>query len=179
MFKRIYIASINPTKVNAVKKVFLDVDVFAIKVKTEINNQPLNDLETIKGAYLRASKLPIDGIRIGLEAGVKIIGEQVILLNWGVLIDENNCVYLAGGTNIPLPSTFKKDLYENNLELADIMDSFFEQKDIRSKQGAIGIFTKDIIKREDIFIQIVKLLYGQYLSNNCVEIKKILNERWK
>lgn len=179
MFKKIYIASVNPTKVSAVRKVFLDVDVLSIKTKTEINNQPLSDLETIKGAYLRACKMPIDGIRIGLEAGVKIVGEEVILVNWGILIDENNKVYLAGGTNIPLPSTFKKDLYENKIELADIMDRFFDEKDVRSKQGAIGIFTRDIVKREDIFIQIVKLLYGQYLAHNCVEIKKILNERWK
>lgn len=176
MHDNIYIASTNPTKVNAVLKVFPNCDVKSFKIKTEINDQPLSDLETIKGAYLRAIKLPDDGIRIGLEAGVRIIGKQVVIVNWGILVDENDKVYLAGGTTIPLPSKFKKDLYENNIELADIIDKYSEQKDIRSKQGAIGIFTNDMIKREDIFIHIVKLLYGEYLANNCVEINEILME---
>lgn len=179
MRKKIYIASINPTKVNAVQTVFANDEVKSLKIKTEVNGQPLNDLETIKGAYLRATKLPMDSIRIGLEAGVKVIGEKVFLINWGILIDENNKVYLAGGTIIPLPSNFKQDLYENNIELADIMDNFLEEEDIRSKQGAIGVFTNDMVKREDIFIHIVKLLYGEYLANNYVDINDILTERWR
>lgn len=176
MPRKIYVASTNPTKVNAVRKVFPNDDVGSLKIKTEINDQPLSDLETIKGAYLRAFKLPVDGIRIGLEAGVKIVGKKVVLVNWGILIDENGKVYLAGGTIIPLPSNFKIDLYENGIELADIMDKYIEETDTRSKQGAIGVFTKDMIKREDIFIHIVKLLYGEYLANNYIEINEILVE---
>ncbi len=43
------------------------------------------------------------------------------------------------------------------------MGETFHDQDIRLKQGAIGIFTNNQIKRVDIFIHIVKLLYGEYL----------------
>lgn len=174
MLKTVYIASCNPTKVEAVNDIFPNNIIKSFKVKTEINDQPLTDIETIKGAYLRALQLPVDGIRIGLEAGVKIIGTKVFLINWGILIDENNKVYLGGGTIIPLPSNFKKDLFENKIELAIIMDNFLNEKDIRSKQGAIGVFTNDLVQRKDIFVHIVKLLHGEYLANNYVDIFEIL-----
>ena len=43
------------------------------------------------------------------------------------------------------------------------MDAFLKTEDIKHKEGAIGFFTKNLVKRKDIFVHIVKLLYGQYL----------------
>ncbi|MFA7435324.1 MAG: DUF84 family protein, partial [Bacilli bacterium] len=88
--------------------------------------------------------------------------------NWGVLIDTDDNIYYAGGTRIPMDSFIKDKLFIEKKELADVMDEFLNTKDIKHKEGAIGFFTNNQIKRKDIFIHIVKLLYGQYLRRTKV-----------
>jgi inosine/xanthosine triphosphatase len=161
----IYLGSSNKVKLSATKQVLepLGFQVVSIQVRSFVDNQPKSDEETITGAINRARELPGDGLRIGLEAGVQYHLETLFLTNWGALIDEQDNIYIAGGTRIPLPKEIETKIINHNYELAAAMEEFTSIKDIRSKQGAIGIFTQDLVKREDIFVHIVKLLYGQYL----------------
>lgn len=163
MTKKVYVASTNEAKVNACKEVLNDYEIIPLKVDSLVSSQPKSDEETIKGALNRAKSLPSDGLRIGLEAGVNFHNDRLFLVNWGVLIDENENVYYAGGTRIELPEFVKEGIFDYNKELATIMEETFHEHDIRSKQGAIGVFTSNQVKRVDIFIHIVKLLYGEYL----------------
>ena len=86
----------------------------------------------------------------------------MFLVNWGVLIDEADNVYYAGGTRIPLDDFIKDKLFKEGFELADVMDEYLNTNGIKYKEGAIGYYTSNYIKRKDIFVHIVKLLYGQY-----------------
>jgi non-canonical (house-cleaning) NTP pyrophosphatase len=43
------------------------------------------------------------------------------------------------------------------------MEKISSIENIKEKEGAIGYFTNNQIIRSDIFVHIVKLLYGQYL----------------
>jgi inosine/xanthosine triphosphatase len=158
-----YLGSTNRVKVAATKQVLKQFEVVGLPVNSQVSAQPLSDLETIEGAKNRALALPKDGLRIGLEAGVQLHHDMLFLVNWGVLIDENHRCYYAGGTRIPLPEFMKEELLVKKIELADVMDSYMSTANIREKQGAIGVFTQNVVKRKDIFIHIVKLLYGQYL----------------
>ena len=95
----------------------------------------------------------------------KLIHNQtndLFLTNFGVLIDQDNNVYKAGGTRIVLPEEIKKMIFEEHLELSDAMEKHFKTVDIKHHQGAIGYFTDGLVVRMDIFEHIVKLLYGQY-----------------
>ena len=87
------------------------------------------------------------------------------LTNFGVLIDENDNIYRAGGTRIPLPNIIKNLIINENMELSVAMDTYFKTKDIKHQNGAIGYFTCNLVKRKDIFTHIMKLLYGEYLYN--------------
>jgi|SRR5690554_895914 len=158
----VYVGSTNIVKVNAVKKVLPEYNIVAKVVNSGVSLQPLSDEETIAGAKTRAENLPLDGLRIGLEAGVNITGNTMFLVNWGVLIDQNNNYYFAGGTRIPLPEFIKDKILNDKLELAEVMDEYFKTSDIKHKEGTIGFFTNNLVKRIDIFMHIVKLLYGQY-----------------
>lgn len=162
--KKVYVGSGNNVKVNAVKKVLepFGYEVCGIAVDSLVSSQPLTDEETIKGAYNRAKALPSDGLRIGLEAGVELVNDDLFLTNFGVLIDQDNNVYKAGGTRIVLPEEIKKMIFEEHLELSDAMEKHFKTVDIKHHQGAIGYFTDGLVVRMDIFEHIVKLLYGQY-----------------
>jgi inosine/xanthosine triphosphatase len=161
----VYLGSSNKVKLSATKKVLepLGYEVVSIQARSFVDNQPKSDEETITGAINRARALPGTGLRIGLEAGVQYHLGKLFLTNWGALIDEQENIYIAGGTRIPLPKEIESKIIDYNYELASAMEEFTSIKDIRSKQGAIGVFTQDLVKREDIFIHIVKLLYGQYL----------------
>ncbi|MDD3999999.1 MAG: DUF84 family protein [Bacilli bacterium] len=157
-----YLGSKNKAKIAAVKEVLNDYEVIALDVDSGVNKQPLSDSETIQGATFRALALPKGGIRIGLEAGVQLHADKLFLVNWGVLLDDKGKFYYAGGTRIPLPEFIKKRILNDDLELAEVMDEYLNEDDIRSRDGAIGYFTASLVNRKDIFVHIVKLLYGQY-----------------
>lgn len=164
MFKA-YLGSTNPVKIQAVKLVLTDYNVIGLDVNSFVGAQPMNDEDTIKGAYNRAQQLPTDGIRIGLEAGIMQHDQIFYLVNWGVLIDEENRVYYAGGTRIPLPRNVVQKVLHENKELADVMEEETKINKIKHKEGAIGYYTNSLVKREDIFIHIMNLLYGQFLHH--------------
>lgn len=159
---KVYVGSTNKTKVKAVEKVFADYTVEGLAVDSQVSAQPKCDEETIKGAYNRASSLP-KGIRIGLEAGVQLTLGVLYLTNFGVLIDEDDNVYYAGGTRIPLPDDVKEKIFTEGLELSVVMMQLTNINGINHKSGAIGYYTDNQVERIDIFIHIAKLLYGQYL----------------
>ena len=163
--KKVYVGSTNKNKVQAVKKVFEPhgFEVIGLEVDSGVSNQPKNDLETITGAENRAKMLPSDGIRIGLEAGIEMLKDELYLTNFGVLITEDGKVLRAGGTRLVLPDEIKKAIFEDGLELSDAMDKYFKVKNAKHNNGAIGYFTNDVVKRIDIFDHIAKLLYGSYL----------------
>lgn len=160
-----YIGSKNVAKVNAVKQILepLGYEVISLDAPSNVSNQPKDDLETITGAFNRASFLPKDGLRIGLEAGVEILDGDLFLTNYGILIDENNNVYKAGGTRIVLPDILRKGIFEDGLELSDAMEKYFGEHNIKNRNGAIGFLTCNQVERIEIFTHIIKLLYGQYL----------------
>ncbi|MFB7139150.1 DUF84 family protein [Gottfriedia sp. NPDC056225] len=160
---KITIGSLNPTKVGAVQNVFKDFSVSGIKVPSNVSDQPLTDLETMNGAVNRAHNARLargSDIGIGLEGGVIIENDKLFLCNWGALVYENDVV-LASGAKILLPSEFISDL-QNGTELAVLMERYTNEKDIRSKEGAVGIFTNGRITRTQIFEHICELLLGQY-----------------
>lgn len=163
-----YLGSKNIVKINATKEVLeaYGFEVIGVDVDSMVSAQPKTDEETINGAYNRANALPSNSFRIGLEAGVELLDNDLYLTNYGVLIDPNNNVYKAGGTRIILPTQIKKLILEDKLELSDAMEQYFNTLDIKHKEGAIGYFTNNLVVRKDIFTHIVKLLYGQYLFNN-------------
>ena len=106
-----YLGSQNIVKLDAVKEVLIDYEVIGINVDSKVGSQPLSDDETLKGALNRALALPKDGLRIGLEAGVQLQNDILFLVNWGVLIDNLDNTYYAGGTRIPMDDFIKDKLF--------------------------------------------------------------------
>lgn len=161
---KVVVGSTNKVKVNAIKNVFANFNVVSIAVSSQVSPQPITDEETIKGALNRALGAKRFGdIGIGLEGGVQQTSLGMLLINYGVLIDEKNKTYIAGGTRIILPNEVAKEIY-NGKELGDIMDAYANKQNVKHDEGAVGIFTNNLVKRTDIFEHIGKLLYGQMIS---------------
>ncbi len=160
----IIIGSDNPVKIQAVHTVFPNKNVIAKNVSSDVSTQPFSDEETLLGAKNRAKHaVTFDHAEmgIGLEGGVMRQNNQLFLCNWGVLIDQTGKIYVAGGARIPLPVEIVNEL-NNGQELGIVMEKYTNEKDVRKKGGAMGVFTNQLITRSEMFIQIVTLLKGQY-----------------
>lgn len=167
------VGSTNPIKLDAIKRVISPLlKVNGIEVDTGVSKQPKTVDETINGALQRALALPgyyedRETARVGLEAGVTLIGGKLFLINWGVLIVKGQILY-AGGTQIELPDSLISPIYEEGLELNDAMERYFGLINPKHKKGAIAYFTADMVKRVDIFEHIAKLLFGQALQRGLL-----------
>ncbi len=172
--KNVYVGSTNIVKIRACREIIepYGYQVIGKESASLVSNQPKSDEETLTGAINRALNLKEGYLRIGLEAGVTYQAGILFLVNWGALVDENENVYVAGGTRIPLPKEIEKMIMEEKLELADAMERYYNQIDIKHRSGAIGFFTENLVEREEIFTHIVKLLYGQYLHYKNSQEKK-------
>lgn len=161
---KIVVGSTNPSKVNAVKNNFEDADVVGIEVGSKVSSQPYSDEETFEGAVNRArecAKSSKGCLGIGLEGGVMELENELYLCNWGALVDEKENTFTASGARIPLPEEVANELQKGK-ELGDVMDGFAQRSGVSLNEGAIGVFTNEVVNRTEMFDHVVRLLKGQY-----------------
>ncbi|MDN4072563.1 DUF84 family protein [Fictibacillus terranigra] len=159
---KIAVGSFNPAKIKAVENV-LNETVQSMDVPSGVSPQPFSDEETKLGAINRAKACITNGadLGFGLEGGVSEAEGTLYLCNWGALADREGKVLVASGAKIPLPKEIAEPVIKGH-ELGDVMASFTADKHVRTKAGAIGIFTNGMLARDEMFEHIVKMLYGQY-----------------
>jgi inosine/xanthosine triphosphatase len=164
--KIVAIGTTNQAKIAAVKAIFSSEQYALVptNVPSNVSAQPLSDHETRQGAINRAKhalqKENAD-IGIGLEGGVMEIDGELWLCNWGALADRDGTVITAGGARILLPFEVAEGIRKGR-ELGDVMAEYTGKRNIRHKEGAIGVFTNGYVDRAGMFRHIVQLLAGQY-----------------
>ncbi|MCK0471278.1 DUF84 family protein [Halalkalibacter sp. APA_J-10(15)] len=162
------IGSKNPAKVHAVQATLIQEEIrfIPIAAKSSVDSQPFSDEETILGARNRAKdallQLSTSTMAFGLEGGVIETRFGLMLCNWGVLLHQDGREWIAGGARIPLPEDISNQL-RTGQELGNVMAEYVGDREVRKKQGAIGVFSHGFVDRKEMFSHIVKLLYGQYL----------------
>lgn len=161
--QQVVVGSENNTKLDAVAAVFSQASIQPVSVSSNVSSQPIGDEETLTGAVHRArnaQKIYPQALSIGLEGGVMRVAGHLYLNNWGALITPQGTVYTAAGARIRLPDSFTMQI-ESGEELSDIMNAYTKRQAIRHHEGAIGVFTQNEVDRTSLFIQIVRMLYGQ------------------
>lgn len=161
------IGSTNQAKVKAAKAVierhFPGSELCEVKVPSEVKDQPFGDEETRTGALNRARNAADEqagAIGIGLEGGVRMVGKEMFVCNWGALAMPCGKSFTAGGAQIPLPEEIAAEL-QNGRELGVVVDEYFKASGIRYSEGAIGMFTAQTITRDKLFEHVMQLLIGQ------------------
>jgi inosine/xanthosine triphosphatase len=169
---KIAIGTKNQAKNKAVQNICMSLinqpEFISLDVSSNVSAQPFGDEETLEGAKNRAIQACIEeqvNISFGLEGGVKELDGQLFICNWGVLQTAEGEQYIAGGAQLPLPQDVALAV-RNGEELGPVMERYTNQTGIRQNEGAVGIFTSNIVKRADMFEHIVKLLLGQYLKDH-------------
>ncbi len=178
----VVVGSTNPVKVNAVKLVLErltanKITVLATEVKSGVSHQPRSDSETRQGAINRAvyslKQKPQAGWGIGLEGGVRQIKysfqnkdeEDLIEVAWCAVVDKNDSLGLGGGVEFQLPPVISRKLLAGG-ELGPIMDQLLNDTDVKKKQGAIGTLSQNLLTRQAIYEQLVKLALVKFISQS-------------
>jgi inosine/xanthosine triphosphatase len=131
-------------------------------VKTEAPAMPLNDWQLMTGARLRAlavremlidQKLEAD-LYVGLEGGfhsISLAGEwHTFLRGWAFVTDGERGSF-GMSPSIEVPDAIVQQVIQGKRELGIVIDEVAGVRDVRSKQGAWGVLSRDLLTRSMSF----------------------------
>src|SRR2546426_9434477 len=139
-----------------------NANVVARSVKTDAPAMPLTDWELMSGARQRAlavreilvgQKLDAD-LYVGLEGGfhsISIDGEwHTFLRGWAFVTDGERGSF-GMSPSISVPDAIVKNVIQGKRELGLVIDEVAGVRDVRSKQGAWGVLSRDLLTRSMSF----------------------------
>lgn len=138
-------------------------EVVGVQVESGVGHTPLSRAEVMAGARQRAEALlHMAGERseaweffVGLEGGFDVVHENgqryVFLHNWAYVMDKSGRGAYGQSGAILVPEPVAKKVVDEGVELAVAIDAFAGARGIRDQQGAWGVFTNNLITRQDSF----------------------------
>ncbi len=169
--KRIIVASKNPVKIDAVKdglKPFLngEFEITGVSVPSGVSDQPMSELETLKGASNRVMKAinlhPGYDYYVGLEGGVEDTATGLMAFAWMVISDGNR-IGKARTASFFLPPKVA-ELVHGGMELGDADDVVFAKSNSKQQNGAVGLLTNDAITRKSLYEPAVQMAFIPFLN---------------
>jgi inosine/xanthosine triphosphatase len=141
-------------------------EVVGVEVESGVGHTPLSRAELMAGAHRRAEAL-VRAARehspgpapwryfVGLEGGLDVVaqdGERLVFLeNWAYVTDGAGRGAYGQSGSILVPAPLAAEVVDMGVELAAAIDAFAGGRGIRDAQGAWGVFTKNLITRQDAF----------------------------
>jgi len=139
-----------------------DATVVARRVETTAPAMPLTDWELMGGARERAfavrkllieQKLETD-LYVGLEGGfhsISLDGEWHTFLRGWAYVTDGETGSFGMSPSIAVPPAIVKSVLEGKRELGLVIDEVAGARDVRSKQGAWGVLSRDLLTRSMSF----------------------------
>jgi inosine/xanthosine triphosphatase len=168
----VVVASLNPVKVGATMRAFerafpgADVTVEAVAVPSGVADQPMTDAETLQGAANRASTLvrlrPDAHFHVGIEGGVERHTEGMDAFAW-VVIRHDGRTGRSRSCSFELPAEVT-GLIDRGVELGDANDWVFKTKNSKTDPGAVGILSRGLISRTDLYEPAVVLALIPFMN---------------
>jgi len=137
-------------------------DIAGIEVPSGVRHTPLSRADIMAGARQRAEAL----LRMarennepwnyfaGLEGGLDVLQEsgvrRVFLENWAYVTDGSTGAFGQSGS-ILVPEPLAVRVVDEGVELAEAIDAFAGGHGIRDAEGAWGVFTRNLITRQEAF----------------------------
>lgn len=145
-------------RIAAIDADWTNANVVARRVETNAPAMPLTDWQLMEGARERAlavrdslhsRRLEAD-IYVGLEGGfhsISVGGEwHTFLRGWAYATDGEKSAFGAA-PSISVPPEIVKRVVQGRRELGMVIDEVAGGRDIRSKQGAWGVLSRDLVTR--------------------------------
>ena len=155
------VASSNPAKISAVEMAFseafpkLEFEYMGVEVKSGVADQPMSDEETREGAVKRVQNAmavqPQADYWVGLEGGVAKIGGKMQSFAW-VSVAGKKGINLSRTATFVLPKEVVA-MIESGKELGQAMDVMEKRRNTKQQEGAVGILTKGLVSRSELYSQ--------------------------
>lgn len=173
---KVLVGSKNPGKVeaakNALKNYFEDAEVEGVKVDSGVSEQPVNE-EIFKGAknrvdalvcYAKENNIDADFF-MSVESGLtNSLGEWMIT---NIAVIKNKEGYMSYGTSasFPVPQKYVEEIKQNNL--GDLMDRLFDETNLHSGTGGVGLLTHGVITRINLSTDAFVMALTEFV-NDCI-----------
>lgn len=171
----VVVGSTNPVKIAAVRAVLeragSAAHVEGIAVPSGVNDQPVGDDETIRGAVQRA-RAALDAtdaqLAVGLEGGVVEERDHMRTCAWAAVVDREGRVGIGGSLAMMLPARVAT-LVRDGVELGHAMDLMTGAHDTKHGAGAVGILTAGLVDRQRAYEALVTYALAQFLAPHHFE----------
>jgi inosine/xanthosine triphosphatase len=150
------------TRIAEIDPAWNSAKVVARPVTVSVPAMPLTDWQLMQGARERAlavrdilvkQKLDAD-LYVGLEGGfhsISVEGEwHTFLRGWAYATDGSRGSFGAA-PSVTVPDSIVKSVVEGRRELGLVIDEVAGARDVRSRQGAWGILSRDLLTRSMSF----------------------------
>jgi inosine/xanthosine triphosphatase len=151
------VASSNPVKVEAAlagfRRLFPEerFEVAAVSVPSGVSAQPMSDEETMRGARHRAEgavrQVPDADYWVGIEGGIEERDGALEAFAWIVVQSREGLVGRSRTATFLLPERVAAHV-RRGVELGEADDLVFDRTNSKQQNGAVGLFTDDVIDRK-------------------------------
>src|SRR2546425_11744425 len=145
-------------RIAEVDSAWRDTSIVARPVQTDAPAMPLNDWELMSGARQRAlavreilleQRLGAD-LYVGLEGGfhsISVAGEWHTFLRGWAFVSDGKRGSFGMSPSISVPEAIVKSVIQGKRELGIVIDKVAGAHDVRSRQGAWGVLSRDLLTR--------------------------------
>ena len=173
---KILIATNNKGKVEGAKrafeKYFDHIEVIGVSASSDVPEQPVNE-ETWAGAknrvlnlkkYAKENNVEADYF-VSIESGMVNTYGSWMIVNIAVIEDKNGLSAVSCSPGFPVPDRLVEKIKQDGLGF--VMDSIFNEEDLRSRGGGIQLLTHNIVSRIDLTeiafeMALTKFINGEY-----------------
>ena len=139
-----------------------EAEIIARAVVVSVPAMPLNDAEMMRGARERAwtarellrAEGAGAGLYVGLEGGFqshRLDGQQHTFLRGWAYATDGEREGFGVTPSISVPPPLARRVSEEKIELGVLIDEVAGQHDVRSRQGAWGVLSRDLLTRSMSF----------------------------
>lgn len=175
----INVGSVNPTKLQAVREVisqydlFKEAEVIGVKVSSNVSDQPRTIDETVVGARNRAKKaFNSCDYSIGLEAGLFCVPESIPPLRWmnftAVVIYDGQHYAVGFSPAFEIPPKMAKFIAQEGCEMDEAVHrmGLSSNNRVGYGEGLIGILTQGLVTRKDYMKPAIQMALAQLQSRD-------------
>ncbi|MFQ5950856.1 MAG: inosine/xanthosine triphosphatase [Candidatus Geothermarchaeales archaeon] len=170
------VGTANPLKVKAVKRgfsaFFEDAEVLGVEVDSGVATHPFAEA-VVEGAINRAVRTKRAArceFGVGLEGGTQEFAGRIFNLGWAAVAGADGVIHVGSTGWWECPPSVYGELVRGR-ELGDVVDELTGRRDTKRKEGAVGVFTRGILTREDITAHSVVLALIPFLNEELYEKK--------
>ena len=175
---KVLIGTKNPGKIEGARRAlshyFKDIKIEGIKVNSNVSDEPVG-IETYAGAnnrvdnlikYAKEQKIDAD-LFMAVESGItRDLGFWVIT-NVAVIKDGKGGEGKGTSASLPVPDKYIEPIIKETL--GTVMDRIFNESDLRSSTGGVGLLTHNIITRIDLNEQAFVMALTQFVNEDVWE----------